>query len=124
MIRRPPRSTQSRSSAASDVYKRQAHADVVEADLHLFRGRLEVRHAKTIGPLPVLWERWYLLDRAAPRVELDVLLAAAAPLSADLMLDLKGADPRLPGRVLAATRDWRARRRLIVSARSWRAADC
>src|SRR5450756_42239 len=32
MIRRPPRSTQSRSSAASDVYKRQAerHAEVVE----------------------------------------------------------------------------------------------
>ena len=26
MIRRPPRSTQSRSSAASDVYKRQSHA--------------------------------------------------------------------------------------------------
>ena len=25
MIRRPPRSTQSRSSAASDVYKRQGH---------------------------------------------------------------------------------------------------
>ena len=25
MVRRPPRSTQSRSSAASDVYKRQAH---------------------------------------------------------------------------------------------------
>src|SRR5450756_3125522 len=28
MIRRPPRSTQSRSSAASDVYKRQVYADV------------------------------------------------------------------------------------------------
>src|SRR5450756_109332 len=27
MIRRPPRSTQSRSSAASDVYKRQVHLD-------------------------------------------------------------------------------------------------
>ena len=27
MIRRPPRSTQSRSSAASDVYKRQTYAD-------------------------------------------------------------------------------------------------
>src|SRR5450756_1336391 len=26
MIRRPPRATQSRSSAASDVYKRQVHA--------------------------------------------------------------------------------------------------
>ena len=28
MIRRPPRSTQSRSSAASDVYKRQVHPEV------------------------------------------------------------------------------------------------
>ena len=28
MIRRPPRSTQSRSSAASDVYKRQVRASV------------------------------------------------------------------------------------------------
>src|SRR5450756_294089 len=30
MIRRPPRSTQSRSSAASDVYKRQVLLDVIE----------------------------------------------------------------------------------------------
>src|SRR5665809_12887 len=30
MIRRPPRSTQSRSSAASDVYKRQPYAHVLE----------------------------------------------------------------------------------------------
>src|SRR5450756_1805225 len=28
MIRRPPRSTQSRSSAASDVYKRQVHLNL------------------------------------------------------------------------------------------------
>ena len=28
MIRRPPRSTQSRSSAASDVYKRQKEASI------------------------------------------------------------------------------------------------
>src|SRR5450756_454975 len=32
MIRRPPRSTQSRSSAASDVYKRQLVDDVVVDD--------------------------------------------------------------------------------------------
>src|SRR5680860_1718519 len=31
MIRRPPRSTQSRSSAASDVYKRQEHARTMDA---------------------------------------------------------------------------------------------
>src|SRR5450756_684373 len=31
MIRRPPRSTQSRSSAASDVYKRQAYEERIKA---------------------------------------------------------------------------------------------
>src|SRR5680860_1797801 len=30
MIRRPPRSTQSRSSAASDVYKRESHHKKIE----------------------------------------------------------------------------------------------
>src|SRR5450756_1785312 len=39
MIRRPPRSTQSRSSAASDVYKRQSmdflHDGVIDADTRL-----------------------------------------------------------------------------------------
>lgn len=100
-----------------------AHADVVEADVHLFHGRLEVRHAKTLGPIPVLWERWHLLDRATPRVGIEALLEAAAPVGAELMLDLKGYDPRMPVRVLAATRAWRAGRRLVVSARSWRIAD-
>src|SRR5450756_1268591 len=33
MIRRPPRSTQSRSSAASDVYKRQVGEAVAEGDV-------------------------------------------------------------------------------------------
>ena len=38
MIRRPPRSTQSRSSAASDVYKRQFLRDVVSKEIaHLER---------------------------------------------------------------------------------------
>jgi hypothetical protein len=30
---------------------------LVEADVHLHRGRLEVRHRKTAGPLPALWDR-------------------------------------------------------------------
>ena len=32
MIRRPPRSTQSRSSAASDVYKRQGYLKFIQLD--------------------------------------------------------------------------------------------
>src|SRR5450756_2452985 len=39
MIRRPPRSTQSRSSAASDVYKRQPTLDPNVPDLSLAEGR-------------------------------------------------------------------------------------
>ena len=50
MIRRPPRSTQSRSSAASDVYKRQGH-DVAEiAGRVAAVGDLE-DHAQRDGPL-------------------------------------------------------------------------
>src|SRR5450756_3146312 len=54
MIRRPPRSTQSRSSAASDVYKRQVHGlgyveaavTDIDADANLFFHRvLVVSHA-------------------------------------------------------------------------------
>src|SRR5450756_2748690 len=40
MIRRPPRSTQSRSSAASDVYKRQAQT-IIAQDMPLFLPREE-----------------------------------------------------------------------------------
>jgi glycerophosphoryl diester phosphodiesterase len=98
------------------------HADVVEADVHLFRGRLEVRHAKTIGPVRILWERWYLLPRDTPRVLLEDVLGAAGP-RIRLMLDLKGYDPRLPGAVLRAAGDAARERGLIVSARAWRSAD-
>jgi glycerophosphoryl diester phosphodiesterase len=98
------------------------HVDVVEADVHLFHGRLEVRHAKSIGPLPILWERWYLLDRRAPRVVLAEVLEAASP-GITLMLDLKGIDPRLPGEVMRAVDRWLAGRRLIVCSRTWRALE-
>jgi glycerophosphoryl diester phosphodiesterase len=78
-----------------------AGADVLEADVHLFRHRLEVRHGKTLGPFPRLWEKWYLLDRGAPRPPLGTILAAVPP-GTGLLLDLKGPDPRLAGAVLRA----------------------
>ena len=65
---------------------------LVEADLHLRRGRVEVRHLKTLGPLPLLWDRWRLAPGWRPRLELPALLEAAAP-GTELMLDLKGHDP-------------------------------
>lgn len=95
-------------------------ADVLEADVHLFGGRLEVRHAKTIGPIPVLWERWHLVERVRPPLVLEDLLPAL-PADAGLLLDLKGPDPRLGPRVLRALRA--AGRPAWISARIWRTAD-
>src|SRR5680860_1644379 len=46
MIRRPPRSTQSRSSAASDVYKRQRLRTVKVRSRELKRRRLKKRRSR------------------------------------------------------------------------------
>ena len=64
-------------------------ADVIECDVHAYRGRLEVRHLKTAGPLPFLWDRWELVPASAPRLGLHELLAADRR-GAVFMLDLKG----------------------------------
>lgn len=63
--------------------------DVIECDVHEHRGRLEVRHLKTAGPLPLLWDRWELAPSSAPRLGLDELLRAEAQ-GTTFMLDLKG----------------------------------
>ena len=96
--------------------------DVVEADVHLFHGHLEVRHAKALWPLPILWERWYLLERAAPRPPLSEILPLIPP-GVALMIDLKGPDPRLGPAVLRAAGDLIAERGLTVSGRVWHTID-
>jgi glycerophosphoryl diester phosphodiesterase len=63
--------------------------DIVECDVHDHRGRLEVRHLKTAGPLPFLWDRWELASASAPRLGLAELLDAGRH-EVTFMLDLKG----------------------------------
>jgi glycerophosphoryl diester phosphodiesterase len=63
--------------------------DVIECDVHEHRGRLEVRHLKTAGPLPLLWDRWELAPASAPRLGLDELMRADEH-GTTFMLDLKG----------------------------------
>ena len=67
---------------------------LVEADIRLWRGRLEVRHLKTVGPLPILWDKWRLANPFAPRLQLRNLLVEARP-ETRLLLDLKGRNKRL-----------------------------
>lgn len=92
--------------------------DLVEADVHWFFGRLEVRHEKTLGPLPILWERWRLISPFTPRLLLPTLLAEAAT-GTELMLDLKGLDPRLAKAVARLIGDRPAQTAIAVSARNW-----
>lgn len=88
--------------------------ELVEADVRLWRGRAEVRHLKTLGPIPLLWDRWRLANPFGPRLQLAELLAGAAP-GTHLLLDLKGRNPRLAHLVLAALP---AGRRITACARS------
>ena len=92
-------------------------ADLVEADVHLRRGRLEVRHAKSLGPLPWLWEPWYLVRDL--RLQLADLLGALPP-EATLMLDLKGWQPWL-GRLVREAMQGHGP--YVVCGRHWRMLD-
>lgn len=100
----------------------RAGADVIEADLHLRRGRLELRHLKTHGLLPFYWDRWALAPPWRRFDSLDDLLAIARPESV-LMLDLKGSD-RAAARLVTKTLSGAARRGdVFVSAREWPLLD-
>jgi glycerophosphoryl diester phosphodiesterase len=92
---------------------------LVEADVRLYRGRLEVRHLKTAGPIPVLWDRWELRSPWRPRLALRDLLAATAE-DTELVLDLKGPRKQLAELVLRELPPYLDTRRFTVCARWWR----
>jgi len=92
--------------------------DMVEADLHLFGGRIEVRHLKTLGPFPILWDRWWIASPFTPRMVLEELLAAAAP-GTELLLDLKGPRAALSHAAVDVLRRHGGGRRVTVCARNW-----
>jgi glycerophosphoryl diester phosphodiesterase len=102
-----------------DLLHRAELLDValVEADVRLYRGRLEVRHLKTAGPLPFLWDRWTVRALWRPRLELRGLLAATRD-TTELMLDLKGPRRALGERVAAELAPYLGRREFTVCARN------
>ena len=69
-----------------------------------------------MGPVPLLWDRWQLAPGWRPRLQLEALLAAAAP-NTELMLDLKGRGAGLSRRVAEALVARPAR--VTVCARNW-----
>ena len=97
----------------------EVEADVVEADVHAVPHGLEVRHSKSLGPLPWLWDRgpWELTPTSVVQLQLPELLDAFTP-DATLMLDLKGWGGVGP-RTAALLHERRPERPVIVCSRWW-----
>jgi glycerophosphoryl diester phosphodiesterase len=92
--------------------------DIIECDVHEHRGRLEVRHLKTAGPLPFLWDRWELASASAPRLGLDELLAADRN-GTTFMLDIKGRRPSAARSVARLLHESGQHRPVLVCGRWW-----
>ena len=96
--------------------------DYAETDVWLHRGRLEVRHEKTLWPLPLLYDRLRLYPGWMPRLLLrDVLLAALG--QGKLFLDLKGVEPGLPDAVAAVIQQAGAEAIVAFSSPRWAFLD-
>jgi glycerophosphoryl diester phosphodiesterase len=92
--------------------------DVIECDVHRHRGRLEVRHLKTAGPLPFLWDRWELASAQAPRLGLRELLEADHH-GTTFMLDLKGRSPAIGASVAQLLHEVAGHQVVLACGRRW-----
>ena len=101
---------------------RDLGVDVIECDVHEHRGRLEVRHLKTAGPLPLLWDTWELVPASAPRLGLAELLDADHH-DTTLMLDIKGRRSSTAGAVARQLHDSGIEHPIWVCGRWWPAVD-
>jgi glycerophosphoryl diester phosphodiesterase len=98
-----------------------AGVDLIEADIHLFRDILEVRHSKRLGR-HLLWDEWQLSRR---RDELPVLreMLAAMPGDPRVMLDLKGTTERVGTQVAAVLREVAPEVPVTVCTKYWPMLD-
>lgn len=90
-------------------------ADMIEIDVHLWHGRLEVRHAKRIWVLQRQWEQWRLLPADSPVPSFAEMVAAIPP-QTPLLVDIKGWRPKMVGLIKEALGDERP---IVASARGW-----
>jgi len=97
-------------------------ADMLETDVWPRLGNLEIRHLKTIGPLPIYWEKWYIDSIGSRQMRLHELVDAM-PRDARLFLDLKGMHPKLGHRVVRAIAKVQEDREIILCGRNWRQLD-
>jgi glycerophosphoryl diester phosphodiesterase len=95
---------------------------MVETDVWRYRKRLELRHLKTMGPIPLLWDRWTLRPGWTSRLNLRDLLEAT-PVDKLLFLDLKGKDTHLAHAIVEDIQNHQPERQIVVCGRTWAQID-
>ncbi len=90
-------------------------ADMVEIDVHLWHGRLEVRHAKRLWILQRQWEQWHLLPTDSPVPSFAEIVSSLPP-NTPLLVDIKGWRPRMVRLIREVLGDERP---IVASARGW-----
>ncbi|UQU66532.1 glycerophosphodiester phosphodiesterase [Couchioplanes caeruleus] len=100
-----------------------SNADLVEADVHLYRGALEMRHSRTLGPR-LYWDRSSGVTRRRDVVvpELEEILAVADG-DPRLLLDLKGRSLAVAARVAETLRARRPGVPVAVCTKEWPMLD-
>ena len=97
-------------------------ADLLETDIWSHLGGLEIRHLKTFGPIPLMWDKWYIHGWMRDRLRLQTLLDDL-PNDLRLFLDLKGYHPWLGKRIVSSIRKAHPERQILLCGRNWRQLD-
>ncbi|MEO8540829.1 MAG: glycerophosphodiester phosphodiesterase [bacterium] len=95
-----------------------AGVDLIEADVHYRHGRLEIRHFKTMGRVPLLWDKWALKPIWTHSFQLQDLLAVA-PGDCELMFDVKGGLEHFPREIVRVVRELMPDREYSVCSQFW-----
>lgn len=98
----------------------QLGADMLETDIWLSRGKLQIRHKHRLGP--ILWERWSLGRGWGPQLELRDILRDT-PDDALLFLDLKGRELDLGPAILQELQETAPNRLIAACGRNYRQLD-
>jgi hypothetical protein len=122
----PPHRPLASAHRAGNSVQEARHAaslgcDLIETDIWLHNGRLDLRHMHRLGPLPILWERWKVrIERT--RLSLSDLLGAVDE-SSLLFLDLKGDHPGLGSAIVEELRHRAPGRRVALCGRNYPQLD-